>query len=65
MSDAIAKSNGALEDAYQRRLALLREARGLDPKVTHKRLAAVCGVTEIALLNQLKRADQAAPADVG
>lgn len=46
-----------MASAYERRVELFREARALTPPVTHKRLAEIAGVTEIAVINHLKRSE--------
>ena len=48
---------GELAVAYERRVALFREARSLVPPVTHRRLAEVAGVSEVAVIQQLRRAE--------
>lgn len=56
VTSAIDEHKAALDKAYARRLALLSEARALDPPVTHRRLAAIAGVSEVALIRQLAKA---------
>ena len=45
--------------AYEVRGKLFREARALQPPVTHRRLAEIAGVTEVAVIQQLRRAETA------
>lgn len=55
--EELASTIGVLADASERRMDLFREARALTPPVPFRRLAEVAGVSDVAVLQALRRAE--------
>ena len=53
-------AQGSLDGAYARRLDLFHEARALVPPITHKALAEVAGVSEVAIIQARRKAAERA-----
>jgi hypothetical protein len=59
LAEGIALDAQALDAKYARRLAVYQEARALDPPLTFGRVAAAAGVTEVAVIQSLRKLAEA------
>lgn len=59
LAEGIALDSQALDAKYARRLAVYQEARALDPPLTFGKVAAAAGVTEVAVIQSLRKLAEA------
>lgn len=57
LAPVISEHTTALEEAYAERLALYRRARELDPPVPFGRVGEAAGVTEVAVIQAIRKSD--------
>lgn len=65
VGEMIRTTETALTGLYSRRLALFRVARRLDPPVTQRVLGDAAGITEVAVIAAIKKAERAEDARAG